>query len=497
MAYDAVVVGSGLSGMTAAIVLAKHGLKTIVLEQAPRIGGLSQTFCRSNCSFPIGVHSVGSLAPGQILWRYFNYLGVLQQIRPVQMKHDAFLELRFPGFSMQVPHSHKLFQEKLLERCPKEQRAVQQYMVDMKKAVAEFSLYNLNAKAEIISQKLQFQSLENYLQSKSCSEKLSAILSSINPFYGAPPADCPLYMHFLVADSLLNSSWRIDETHCPLAEAFVKAFKQVSGETACNTLVEEIECKDGDVKAVHLTGGERIAAERVIFTGHPKQLPYLCSDKALRPAFRRRLLRAEETIGVFGIAIAWEDSACPMSLTDYIIYNSWQTGKHYQQKHLADKSELQMLYVSGSAEAVNGTYSVVALSTMLFEEMLPWQGTKPCNRPQSYICAKEVISDRMMRMVKKQWPDSSDRITLKASFSPLTFRDYTLAMGGGAYGIRKSVDKLYSGQITSATRVRGLFLAGQSVVLPGVLGTVISGIDACCVILGRQYLVNRIAKESE
>ena len=52
MRYDAVIIGSGVSGMTAAIILAKEGRRVLVLEQHSKPGGLMQHFRRKALVFP-------------------------------------------------------------------------------------------------------------------------------------------------------------------------------------------------------------------------------------------------------------------------------------------------------------------------------------------------------------------------------------------------------------------------------------------------------------
>ena len=54
--YDVAVIGAGLGGLECAYLLAKKGMKVIVLEQNPVIGGCLQTFKRSGVTFDTGFH---------------------------------------------------------------------------------------------------------------------------------------------------------------------------------------------------------------------------------------------------------------------------------------------------------------------------------------------------------------------------------------------------------------------------------------------------------
>jgi all-trans-retinol 13,14-reductase len=497
MGYDAAIVGSGIAGMSTGIILAKHGLKTIVLEHGSQAGGLMQVFRRGSCQFSAGVHCVGSLAPGQIGWRYFKYLGVFDRLRPVAMDPEGFQEYRFPGSHFRIPYHHEPFRQRLLEMFPTERQAIERYLADMADTVVKLPLYTLAGGTERVPSDVRCRSVDSYLNGLTCSRELRAVLTAINPFYAMSPAECPLYVHFVFMDAFLASSWRIDETHYPLAKAFTDAYSEAGGEIRCGCRVEEIESVDGQVKGLRIVGGEFIEAAKVIFTGHPKQIVRLCADKALRPISRQRLNEAPETTGVFGVAMAWEGPNCPFKLTDTVIYGSWNTGEHYRQRLLFGGHPPRMLHLCASPAATAGKYSVLAFSTMRFDEFVPWEDTHTGSRPETYNFAKSAMGERILSVVKDHWPDAGANATVVATFTPLTFRDYTLTARGSANGLKKSIDTLYSSSIGAATRVKGLYMAGQSVVLPGLLGAMISGVEACCAILGREHLVGQIVKETE
>lgn len=75
-ACDAVVVGGGIAGLTAAALLAKAGLTVELLEAHHQSGGCAGTFRRGPYTFDVGATQVAGLEPGGIHERLFRHLEV-------------------------------------------------------------------------------------------------------------------------------------------------------------------------------------------------------------------------------------------------------------------------------------------------------------------------------------------------------------------------------------------------------------------------------------
>src|SRR5262245_23918212 len=62
-AYDAIVIGAGVRGLTAAAVLARRGAGVLVVEQQYVAGGQGTVFRRRKYEFDVGLHSIGACSP--------------------------------------------------------------------------------------------------------------------------------------------------------------------------------------------------------------------------------------------------------------------------------------------------------------------------------------------------------------------------------------------------------------------------------------------------
>ncbi len=76
--------------------------------------------------------------------------------------------------------------------------------------------------------------------------------------------------------------------------------------------------------------------------------------------------------------------------------------------------------------------------------------------------------------------------------TPLTIRDWVNSPDGSAYGVLRSSSQILATSMLNRTAVKGLYLAGQNVMAPGIIGTIMGSFSTVKLILVTEESIKRV-----
>ncbi|MBW1880433.1 MAG: NAD(P)/FAD-dependent oxidoreductase, partial [Deltaproteobacteria bacterium] len=126
--FDAIVIGSGAGGLTAAVALARAGKKVIVFEQHYLPGGWCHSFTLEGYQFSPGVHYIGALHPGGTMRAIYEGLEVADDLTFLELNPDGFDHVQIGGERFDIPAGKERYAERLKARFPKDAKGIDAYL---------------------------------------------------------------------------------------------------------------------------------------------------------------------------------------------------------------------------------------------------------------------------------------------------------------------------------------------------------------------------------
>jgi all-trans-retinol 13,14-reductase len=472
-ATDVVVIGSGIGGLTAAIILLKLGYRVTVVEKNPLPGGLMRSYLRKGIACPVGVHYVGSLGNGQPLRRMFDYLGVTDRIALDRMGANGIIDRYiFNDHTFNLPEGIGPFEENLRQAFPQDQVQIALIMKNLREIAGRMGRLEdlFSPDRDFFLNETFFAPLGDLLRKWNCSPGLYSLLGTTCSWIGVPLDECPVYFHHMALASYLFSSWRCNGAE--MADAFVGRTKELGGIIIAGDPVEKVLVHAKTAVGVALKSGRDIRASTVIGAIHPKTLLPLLPAGVVRPAYIDRIRQLKDTRGPF--CAHYSVNAGDHKEIPYNIYK-------VETDEKGGVSNL-VFYQLRSTEQP-GVNILSLLTSIQPEAWRSWENTRTGNRGRDYLEAKEKKAGELMGEASKIAGPFKDARFIDA-YTHLTLRDWVNTPGGSTYGVLRSTRQLTSAAMLNRTSVQGLYLAGQSTLAPGIFGTTLGSFHTVRHIIG-------------
>ena len=489
MKYDAIILGSGLGGLECAFILAKSGMNVCVLEKNAALGGCLQSFRRGNDEYDTGFHYVGALGKGQILERIFTHLG-LMDLPWHRLDEDGFDQVIFKDRSYLLANGYSRFARSLsaiFPGCGAELENYVSFLEKVGKGIAEPILRESGGFDSL--NELFEKSAYAYLCQNIGNPLLRNILSGASLKLELRKSTLPLYTFAQINSSFIQSAWRLRGRGSLIADTLAEGIRKMGGTILTNATVTSLEEKDGNIAGatiLHKGSTETLSADLFVSDLSPQlTLDLLKESPNIRPVFRRRINRLEQTCGFFTVNIKLKEGRIP-----YLNRNIYCYSQDLESVWDLTGSKVRGVLISQQVPQSGDFASQMDILTpMDYTEVEPWKDTVPLRRGEDYLAFKAEKAEECIRMAEEIFPDLKESIQAYYTSTPLTYRDYTGAVRGTAYGIRKDCNNLTQTLLTPKTPFANLYFTGQNLNLHGILGVSLTSLLTCSEILGKEPVV--------
>ncbi|XP_046380496.2 all-trans-retinol 13,14-reductase-like [Haliotis rufescens] len=536
---DAVIIGSGAGGLSAAVLLVKAGKRVLVLEQHDQAGGCCHTFREKGFEFDTGIHYVGDMDGRSMLSTAVDQLteGQLQWV-PLDDAFDV-VALGPPGKAKLYPmkSGREQYYENLHSMFPGETEAINKYRAVVKTAqkgnagpvvlkmlpkwlarlLVATGLFNLFFGGFF---KYANTSLKSVLDGVTSNKELRAVLSYILGDYGLLPSEAPFAMHSMLVDHYRKGAYYPDGGTSEITLHLVRAIEKYGSKVLVNAPVTSILFNDKG-KAIGVRVTSSASGEVDVFA---KQV---ISDAGARNTFKTLIPKeiAEKScyynlVDQLGPGVSCMTAFCGLSgspsdlnmkASNYWAYTSTDidgsVGDFMNQSvEDAANSEVPLIYISFPAAKdpswdtrFPGKSVVLLITIAKWEWFSEWKEGRDRHRGERYEELKMAIGRQMWKQTVSLFPNLDGQLEYMEVGTPVTNKHYLGAPLGEMYGMNHGLERLSaetSINMRPATGIPGLYMTGQDVHMCGFVSAILGGMLCAGSILNRNIIndIERLRK---
>lgn len=507
--WDAIVIGSGIGGLTAAALLARHGAKRVlVLERHYTAGGFTHTFHRPGYEWDVGVHYIGEVHnPRSAVRTAFDHLteGRLQW----NAMPDIYDRIVIGDRAYDFPSGVDRFCERMKSYFPQEGAAIDRYVQAVEAATEASGNFFAEkampapiaflAGAFLRKRFLRYagRTTADVLASLTANRELMAVLTGQWGDYGLPPARSSFGMHALVARHYFGGASYPVGGASQIVHGIAPMIEQAGGCIVVSADVARIVTNAaGHAKGVRMTDGREFHAPVIVSDAGAMNTfarlldPELASSAGVLEPLRRIPASMSHVCLYVGLR-----NAPPLDATNLWIYRGADHDAAVARFLEDPAAPFPALFISFPSEKDptfskrypgRSTIEVVAPAPYRWFEQ--WADTRWKKRGPAYEELKQTVAARLRQELELRVPAVRGHIDYTELSTPLSTRHFANYPQGEVYGLSVTPQRFQTASLGARTPIRNLYLTGADAAVPGVTGALFGGVITASLLLGRNLM---------
>ncbi len=448
--YDVVVIGAGGGGLASAGILARAGMKVLLIEKHYKVGGCFGNFKRGDYTFEIGLHG----EPLSMMSLLIGMLGKPGEIQE-EMCSPIFMRSLYPDFTIDIPASPWKFETLLKEMYPDDASDITR-LFDQLMFFAGAPYY-------------AFHSSQKFFDIYTDNEQLVHIITQMALYMNEPLNELavPLMM-FMFNGYNLGGFWYPIGTTQKVADAFADMVVEEGGRVELNTLATKIVVEDNTATEVWTNHGGRYKARHIVSGANAIDTFYKLVGRQYLPEKLTKALDtlepAQSSVNVYLGVDKDFTGMFPVGSHEISINPSYSPTDHYEAVKNC-RPELMRFAIAnysvidpGAAPAGKNAISICGQLDYACNNY--WQKNVSY---ENYVQYKNEIAQFLIGVTERALPGLSDHIEVMEVCSPHTIEGYTLSTRGTILGYGFGFDELYNElrDYGIGTPIDNLYLTGQ------------------------------------
>lgn len=478
--YDAIIVGSGFGGLTCGALLAKEGLKVLMLEQRSEVGGFGSDVQEKDMKVLYGALDISGVQRGSVGY----LLKELSLNKEYLLKKINTRRFILDGKTIDVNDAEGAFEKALVKHFPQEKDAIEAFFTDAKKAYFEVfdelsQKYGIPLSREVLVKVLDQEEFRKYPETHvhmmpwmklSYQEQLDqyfkdeTLKSVLKSFLGYVGADARKTSAFMVLVTNIGP-YMILNGYFPLGgpQRFADVLKEYitarGGVVLCSHRANKVLVANGNVTGV-VAEGKSFASPIVVANVNAKTLFLDLIDQRDLPAqFYQDIqdLKKGRSTLVINLLVDMDLSSYPTNV--------------------ADKAKRRHFFIPTNLDPSIAQRGKSALIIMQSAQKTDF----PAPESPEYAQYMQGIVSEIIKQTEDFIPNISEKIVSQYVLSPHWFETEFSMPDGAIYAYDQASAKI---RPYFKSPIAGLYLSSASSAGSGIEAVVIEGIKCKHDILG-------------